>query len=194
MRAMAIVSALFAALAGCGRQASNVAPSNVPQAQPSRAGADVKPIESRLAASEVPKTPEALKDEFVRRFDEDNFGAFRDLCCWDGVPEEVRRKNMEIFTIGMGVHQHHVTSARIEPCSPGQFETHFRNIDFPAAPNLSPTHVLYVETLWKGEADGLEEESDTSGSYPVGTKDGGYYLCVGVLPEQSPSSALPLPQ
>jgi predicted small lipoprotein YifL len=179
---MAMCFALFAALAGCGRQSPNVAPSNVPQAQPSQAGADVKAIESRLAASEVPKSPEALKDEFVRRFDEDNFGAFRDLCCWDGVPEDVRRKNMEIFMIGIGTgtHRHHVTSARIEPCSPDQFETRFRNIDFPASPNLSPTHVLRVETLWKG---GEDEESDTSGSYPVGTKDGGYYLCVGVLPK-----------
>ena len=186
MRTVAIGSVFFAALAGCG-QSPNVAPPA--SGQPDQTGAAsaanpvAKSIESRLSAAEVPQTPEALKDEFVRRFNEDNYGAFRDLCYWEGVPEDVRQKNMEIFTIGLGKHPHHVTSASIEPCSPDEFQTHFNNINFPAVPNLSPTHALSVETLWKGEVDGLEEESDTNGRYPVGIKDGGYYLCVGVLPK-----------
>jgi hypothetical protein len=186
MRTIAIGSVFFAALAGCG-ESSNVAPPA--SGRPAQTGAAssantvAKPIESRLGAAEVPKTPEALKDEFVRRFNTDNYGAFRDLCCWEGVPEDVRRKNMEIFMMGLGKNQHHVTRARIEPCSPDEFQTHFNNIDFPAVPNLSPTHALEVETLWKGEVDGEEAESNTNGRYPVCTKDGGYYLCVGVLPK-----------
>ena len=186
MRTIAIGSVFFAAFAGCG-QSSKVAPP--PTGHPVQSGPEpsaatnVTRIESRLSAAELPKTPEALKEEFVRRFNEDNAGAFRDLCYWEDVPEDVKRKNMEIFMIGIGKNKHQVTSASIEPCSPNEFQTHFNNVDFPAVPNLSPTHALKVETFWKGEVDGLEEESDTNGRYPVGIKDGAYYLCVGVLPQ-----------
>lgn len=184
MRTVALGFVCVVALVGCGRRSSNVAPPVAgqqpahPSAPPVNSGA--QPIESRLTPSEIPKTPEAFKDEFVRRFNEDNYGAFRDLCYWEGVPEDVRRKNMELFTAGLRSHQHHITSARIEPCSPDQVED-FRDVNFPAV-NLSPTHVLYFESVWKGEVvDEVQEESGINGRRLVGTNDGDYYLCAGVL-------------
>lgn len=191
MRTVVISSVMVATLVGCGRPSSNVAPPNSGQAGPPVEASPVaapKTIESRLSGSEIPTTPDALKDEFVRRFNEDNYGAFRDLCYWEGVPDDVKQKDMTIFMIGMKNSK--ATVARIEPCSPDEFESHFRNIDFPAESNLTPTHSLYVETKQQAESgddrneggDDFDAEPNTAGKYPVGIKDGGYYLCVGVLP------------
>jgi len=165
-----LTCALFANLGGCGGQTSRtpVAPGT-----PTSTAADR--IESRLGPSEIPKTPEAFKDEFVRRFNEDNNGAFRDLCYWEGVSEEMRRKNIKVFMMGM--RRSRVTTARIERCSADEFARHFDQPNSRQAPNLPPTHKLCCETA---SSDGSMK---TAGEYPVGTKNGGYYLCVGIPAE-----------
>lgn len=166
---------LLAFLTGCSDSYSTT-----PPPQPTEEVAEPEGIESRLDASEIPKTPEALKDELVRRFDEDNYGAYRDLCYWEGVSEDVRQKNMKVFMIGHS--KSHITTARIEPCSPDQFDGHFSGLIDPPnnlgeVPNLTPTHALYYETV---SGDGSMK---TRGDLPVGGKDGGYYICVGVAPQ-----------
>jgi len=168
-------SVFLALLVGCSDSYSTNQPP-----QPTEDVAKPERIESRLDASEVPKTPEALKDEFVRRFDVDNYGAYRDLCYWEGVSEDVRQKNMKVLMIGHS--KSHITTARIEPCSPDQFDGHFSGLINPPnnsgeVPNLTPTHALYYETV---SGDGSMK---THGDLPVGTKDGSYYICVGVAPQ-----------
>ena len=135
-----------------------------------------------IADGDRPTSPDALRAEFIRRFEADLFAPFVELAYWGDSTEAQRREYLQgaWASLTMPGHEGRVLlrsaeDVKLIPLSEYDFADHFHYFprDGDESVQLAPpvTHVLHVTTH--------EERGPCGGInfFAIGERDGRYYFC-----------------